>query len=181
MNTASRLSIALLLGSTALAALIVPAPAHADDCLLDRDNDGNVDAGTTDNDGGANSNDDDASLACGAGADATGQFATAVGSNSVANADRTVAIGRIAQATAADAITTYVRAELVETLYFFFWCLTKKQGRPFDRLRANGGWGSALPSPLRQIQLLPFRLVNAAHLLHARLVLGSLFRSVLAL
>lgn len=103
MNTANRLSAALLLGSTALAALIMPAPARADDCLLDRDDDGNVDLLNVDNDGGADSNDDDASLACGVGAEATGQFATALGSNALASGDRTVAVGRIAQATAADA------------------------------------------------------------------------------
>ena len=45
--------------------------ACTDDCLLDRDNDGVVDA-ATDNDGGANSNDQDNALACGVGAQATG-------------------------------------------------------------------------------------------------------------
>ena len=79
------------------------SPAKADDCLLDRDNDGVVDA-ATDNDGGANSNNDDSSTACGVGANTgTAAFATAIGSNSNATADRTVAVGRLADATAADA------------------------------------------------------------------------------
>ena len=56
--------------------LLSISPAKADDCLLDRDNDGVVDA-ATDNDGGANSNNDDSSTACGVGAN-TGTAAFAV-------------------------------------------------------------------------------------------------------
>ena len=61
------------------------AAVHAEDCLLDRDNDGNVDAGSTDNDGGANSNGDNRALACGIGAIATGaNGSTALGSDAAA-------------------------------------------------------------------------------------------------
>lgn len=80
-----------------LAIASASSPAMADDCLLDRDNDGVVDA-ATDNDGGANSADLDTSTACGTGAVATGSFATAIGSLSAAIADRTVAVGRISEA-----------------------------------------------------------------------------------
>ena len=48
-------------------------PVQADECLLDRDNDGVVDAGM-DNDGGADSSGSDARVACGVGAQATGGF-----------------------------------------------------------------------------------------------------------
>ncbi len=56
MHTTNRtLFAATLLASTAGAALLLaPQQAKAEDCLLDRDNDGVVDAGT-DNDAGANS------------------------------------------------------------------------------------------------------------------------------
>ena len=88
--------LASLVSAGVLAALHVsPQAALADDCLLDRDNDGNVDAGSTDNDGGANSNDSDSSTACGVGATATGSFSTALGSAAVASATRTVAVGRL--------------------------------------------------------------------------------------
>jgi hypothetical protein len=79
MTTATyRLRTALLAGAASLAALTMFAPgqqARADDCLMDRDNDGVVDA-ATDNDASANSSNDDTSLACGTNALATGAYAT---------------------------------------------------------------------------------------------------------
>lgn len=76
--TANRLLA--LSGASALALIALqPDTAQADDCLLDRDDDGVVDA-ATDNDGGANSNDIDNRLACGTGAVASGSSSTAVGS-----------------------------------------------------------------------------------------------------
>ncbi|MEL6485531.1 MAG: hypothetical protein AAFQ13_00105, partial [Pseudomonadota bacterium] len=97
MKNALMLSTALTLGVLASFAMPVEQ-ARADDCLLDRDNDGNVDAGSTDNDGGADSNNNDTSIACGVGASATGTFSSAFGSNSNASGDRSVSIGRISEA-----------------------------------------------------------------------------------
>jgi hypothetical protein len=76
--------IALLSGA-ALAALALSAlpaeQARAEDCLLDRDNDGVVDAGT-DNDGGADSGGLNSRLACGVNATASGANSTAIGASS---------------------------------------------------------------------------------------------------
>ncbi|MCX7864001.1 MAG: hypothetical protein N2423_03025 [Novosphingobium sp.] len=66
--------------------LVAASPALAKDCLLDRDNDGVVDAGT-DNDGAANSNDVDFRLACGVSAQATGAQSTSIGAESDATGD----------------------------------------------------------------------------------------------
>ncbi|MEP4785809.1 MAG: hypothetical protein ABJX46_13900, partial [Erythrobacter sp.] len=78
----------LLLSTTATAVFaaltLQPTTAQADDCLLDRDNDGVVDE-TTDNDGGAESANVDARLACGVNAEATGPNSTAVGGEAEAS------------------------------------------------------------------------------------------------
>ena len=96
------ISTALTLGVVASIAMPVEQ-ARADDCLLDRDDDGNVDVGPTDNDAGANSNNVDARLACGTNAQATGSFGTAVGSESEASASEATAVGNDAVASASDA------------------------------------------------------------------------------
>lgn len=83
----------LAIGSLAMQ----PRTAQAEDRLLDRGNDGVVDA-ATDNDGGANSNDADLNLACGVNAQAKGADSTSVGANSRADHFAS-AVGVNAQAT----------------------------------------------------------------------------------
>ncbi|MEM1196752.1 MAG: hypothetical protein AAGH57_11655, partial [Pseudomonadota bacterium] len=84
MKNTLMLSSALTMGVAA--SMLAPVEqVRADDCLLDRDNDGNVDGGSTDNDGGADSGGSDSSIACGVGAQATGSFASAFGSASNAS------------------------------------------------------------------------------------------------
>ena len=81
----------------ALATLLTPAQTRAEDCLLDRNDDGQADTG--DDDGGANSADDDARIACGVGAQATAARSTAIGGNSFAPGERATALDSFAQAT----------------------------------------------------------------------------------
>jgi len=69
--------------------------AYADDCLLDTNNDGDVDL--TDTDGGANSGGNDFRLACGNNAVATGNSATAVGATAEATQQDSTGIGRFAR------------------------------------------------------------------------------------
>ena len=64
-------------------AMLAAAPAQAEDCLLDTNNDGVATAGT-DTDGGADSQAADTRLACGIGATATGINGTALGTSSSA-------------------------------------------------------------------------------------------------
>lgn len=71
---------------------------HAEDCLLDRDNDGVVDV-TTDTYGAANSNDQNEALACGIRATATGTQATSVGTDFLATGNFSVAVGNDSDAT----------------------------------------------------------------------------------
>ena len=91
-------ALAVLLGVWAL--WLMPGWALADDCHLDRDDDGRVDRGSIDNDGDADSGGDDSRLACGVGALANAPRSTAVGGNSFALGERAVAMGSFAQATA---------------------------------------------------------------------------------
>ncbi len=72
--------------------------AFADDCLLDTNNDGDVDL--TDTDGGADSSGDDERLACGVGASAAGSFSTALGGLASAGGGDSIALGYSASAAA---------------------------------------------------------------------------------
>ena len=97
-----RIRAALLLsaaGITLAWGVLGAEAARADDCLLDRDNDGVVDAGT-DNDGGADSANGDTRLACGVGASALSIGGTALGYQATvaSGADNAVAIGFLANA-----------------------------------------------------------------------------------
>jgi len=85
LSAASALPLALA------ATTFTATPAMAEDCLLDRDNDGVVDAGT-DNDGGASSGNDDLRLACGVGASAVGSYSTALGAGSVASGNSAISL-----------------------------------------------------------------------------------------
>ena len=98
MKSSSQLRRALLAGSATAAAVLVlhPQDAQAEDCLLDRNNDGQVTVATTysngyvnsawspDNDAGSTSADNDEKVACGAGANASGHSSTAIGAWSYA-------------------------------------------------------------------------------------------------
>jgi len=80
-----------------IAGLSLSAPAYADDCLLDTNDNGVADA-TTDTDGSADSGGDDLRLACGVGASATGTGSTALGNIASATGSNTTALGRSASA-----------------------------------------------------------------------------------
>ncbi|MGH8336660.1 MAG: hypothetical protein ACRETL_07580, partial [Gammaproteobacteria bacterium] len=85
----------ILLSGTAIMAAALPLgapPARADECLLDRNNNGAVDPGI-DNDGGADSGGVDGRLACGINAVASGASSMAVGDNSRATGNSANAIG----------------------------------------------------------------------------------------
>ena len=95
----------LLRGGSALAACTIvlsfaaaSQPARADDCFLDRDNDGQIST-ISDDDGNADSNNRDSRLACGVDAEATDEQATAVGSLAKANGLHSSAFGYNATAT----------------------------------------------------------------------------------
>ncbi|MFN7159602.1 MAG: hypothetical protein ACK4MR_13070, partial [Erythrobacter cryptus] len=92
---------ALAVALAAASLIAAPHEARAETCLLDRDNDGVVDAGT-DDDGGANDQSgEDTNLACGVGAEASGGFGiTAIGRFATANGGNSVAVGN--RATAAE-------------------------------------------------------------------------------
>ena len=70
--------------------------AHADDCLLDTNGDGNADT-NIDTDGGANSQGNNFRLACGHNASATGTGSTAVGTDSSGDGNYSTGIGRLAK------------------------------------------------------------------------------------
>lgn len=108
---ASVSALALIGGLT-----MAPAIVQAEDCLLDRDNDGVVDA-ATDNDAGANSADNDDRLACGRNATATGAFAVAIGSGSDATGTSSIALGGGSQATTARTIAIGGDGEDFRTTY----------------------------------------------------------------
>ena len=91
--TLTTASFALFAGE----AMLAPQAAFADDCLLDRNNNGDVDL--SDDDGGANSFNVNSRLACGVDATATGDFSTALGYNSEATMNNTTAVGAAAHAT----------------------------------------------------------------------------------
>ena len=83
---------------SAVGSMLIPLEeVKAEDCLLDRDNDGVVDL-TTDTDGAANSNDQNDALACGIRANATGSQATSIGTDSNGTGDFSVAVGYSADA-----------------------------------------------------------------------------------
>ena len=115
MKSSSQLRRALLAGSATAAAVLVlhPQDAQAEDCLLDRNNDGQVTVATTysngyvnsawspDNDAGSTSADNDEKVACGAGANASGHSSTAIGAWSYAPGGGAVVLGHSATATGA--------------------------------------------------------------------------------
>jgi trimeric autotransporter adhesin len=96
MNIKTLLTSASALTLALSASAFIATPAHADDCLLDTNNDGNAD-NNVDTDGGANSNGANDRLACGFGAAATGNNSVALGANSTARDDST-AVGSFAAA-----------------------------------------------------------------------------------
>ncbi len=81
--------------------LTMAPQAFADDCLLDTNNNGDVDL--TDTDGGADSGGIDFNLACGVGANAAG-LSTAVGHNASAVGERSMALGSSASAAGLNSI-----------------------------------------------------------------------------
>src|SRR5690349_12566792 len=83
--------IALALGAPTMGIVIAPQQAHADECILDSNNNGVADAADTD--GGASSAGVDDRLACGVGATASTTGATAVGHNSTAGGTDAISIG----------------------------------------------------------------------------------------
>ena len=101
LRSRSSLVIAMALATLAGSTLVSPTPAHADDCLLDTNNDGDADA-TTDTDGGANSGGIDGQLACGVNAFATGIGSTAIGNTATASAFNSTAVGQGSDATSSD-------------------------------------------------------------------------------
>ena len=81
-----------LLLATSIAAMTAASPAAAETCLLDRNNNGEVDPGT-DDDGGADAEGNGSQLACGVRAEASGDGSTAYGSRSTASGETSTAIG----------------------------------------------------------------------------------------
>ena len=81
--------------------MLAPQAAFADDCLLDRNNNGDVDL--SDDDAGADSGGEDFSLACGFNAAASGTNSTALGAGADATTTQSTAIGFRAQATGENA------------------------------------------------------------------------------
>ena len=90
------------------ASLTMAPQAYADDCLLDTNNDGDVDL--TDTDGSANSSGLDTRLACGVGASAAGLDSTAVGAEASAGGINSTALGRSANAAGEDSTALGVDA-----------------------------------------------------------------------
>lgn len=88
---------AALRGSLCAAALVAgfSGSAGAAECLLDTNDDGMVDAADTD--GGATSDGTGDTLACGAGAEAVGDYSTAIGANSSAAGSYGVTVGNSAR------------------------------------------------------------------------------------
>src|SRR6185369_14758441 len=84
--------LALVLGVPTSTIFVAPQPAHADDCLLDTNNDGDADA-TIDTDGGADSAGVDARLACGVNATASGAGSAAIGGGATASGTSATAVG----------------------------------------------------------------------------------------
>ncbi len=76
---------------------VLITPAHAEDCLLDTNDDGNADS-NIDTDGGAVSAGDTLRLACGTNASAAGIRTVAIGQSSLAAGVSAVALGDTAQA-----------------------------------------------------------------------------------
>lgn len=105
----------LALGCGSAAAALFPQTVHADDCLLDTNNNGRADStGVVDTDAAANSNNDDTSLACGFVANA-GVHSTAVGAFSNASADDATAVGSYTNATAVDSTALGYKANATAT------------------------------------------------------------------
>ena len=110
MNTRMLLGTGSAFAMALAANLFTATPALADDCLLDRDNSGDVSV-IDDNDGGADSGGDDTRLACGVGARASGVDSTALGRAAFAQAIRTIAVGSHSSALGADSTALGAYAE----------------------------------------------------------------------